>query len=73
MKNIWNAKLGSARSSYLLSQVDMNELTKVLVNLYKFDRPEHFWKDYTKSDIDALKSHVLEYNKIEQEALQPIM
>jgi hypothetical protein len=48
MKQNWNMKLSSARSSYLLSEIDMQELSKILVNLYKFEHAEHFWKDYTK-------------------------
>lgn len=51
MKQNWMIKLGAARSSYLLSEVDMNELGRILVNLYKFEHPEHFWKDYTKSYV----------------------
>ena len=48
-KQTWYSKIASARSSYLLSEVDVEEISRVLVNLYKFDHPEHFWKDYTKS------------------------
>jgi len=51
MKQNWVMKLAAARSSYLLSEVDMQELSKILVNLYKFEHPEHFWKDYTKSYV----------------------
>ncbi|HMT01773.1 MAG TPA: hypothetical protein PKD00_00445 [Burkholderiales bacterium] len=50
-KTIWQSKLGSARSALLLNQIDIHELTKILVNLYKFEHPEHFWKDYTQNYV----------------------